>query len=49
MILSSLVKVKGNVFSIFYPHGVLFRRGVSVCYVGLKESLDRLEVRINRK
>ena len=39
MILSSLVKVKGNVLSIFSddseavdvdPHGVLFRRGVSV-------------------
>ena len=58
MILSSLVKVKGNVLSIFSddsgavdvdPHGVLFRRGVSVCYVGQKESLDRLEVRINKK
>ena len=58
LIISSLVKVKGNVLSVFSdaygavdvdPNGVLTRRGVSVCYVGLKECLDDLQKSINKK
>jgi hypothetical protein len=57
-ILSSLVKVKGHVLSVFSdesgaididPNGVLFRRGVSICYVCVSDYMEDFVTKVTKK